>query len=218
MLTPETISVPSDWLVTGARPLEVDFGCHRGLFLVGMAALHPASNFVGIDKQEGRVVRCRQKIIRSGLANAWAVRGDGDGVLRELFPDRSVDTVHVSFPDPWPKRRHAWRRAVNREFLREVWRILKPGGVFRLMTDDEAYFREIGGCAAEWSEAPWDDGRVYVETSFERKFRELGHTPWRAALRCPAANPPARDRGPSQVGDVFPPASGSGGPPEKSRL
>lgn len=209
--------MPPEWLMHGALPLEVDFGCHRGLFLVGMAALHPGSNFLGIDKQEARVVRCRQKIVRAGLTNAWAVRGEGECVLRELFPDRSVDTVHVSFPDPWPKRRHSSRRAVNREFLREVWRMLKPGGVFRLMTDDAAYFREIRACAEEWPEVPWDDGRAYVETSFEKKFRALGHTPWRAALRRPAANPPARDRGPSPAGDVFPPASESAGPPEKSR-
>jgi hypothetical protein len=24
-------------------PLEIDFGCHRGAFLIGMAALHPGS-------------------------------------------------------------------------------------------------------------------------------------------------------------------------------
>ena len=113
-------AIPAGWLSREAPPLEVDFGCHRGIFLLGMARLHPASNFLGVERQPGRVARCLAKIGRQALPNAYAVTGEGAASLREHFPAACVDILHVSFPDPWPKRRHAHRRLVDGEFLEEA--------------------------------------------------------------------------------------------------
>ncbi len=184
----ETSRLPAAWLVRGAPPLEVDFGCHRGVFLTGMAALHPGVNFLGIERQGLRVERCMSKFRRLGLQNALAVRGEGTPALREWLPDAIVSTMHVSFPDPWPKRRHAARRLVNREFLREVRRVLRPDGVLRFMTDNEPYFREVEALVAGWWPVrPWDESRETVRTSFETTFLELGRTPFQIELGRPDA-------------------------------
>ena len=203
------VSVPAAWLERGAPPLEVDFGCHRGAFLVGMATLHPAGNFLGIERQALRVAKCCSKITRLGLSNAWAVQGEGPDPLRRLLPDGSVSVFHVSFPDPWPKRRHAARRLVNAEFLEEVRRVLRPDGVLRLMTDDEPYFREMEELtAAGWSVVSWDDGREVVPTAFEITFRQMGKSPFRRALTpqgpVPAQHPSAGDVRPARELGNFP--------------
>jgi len=162
----------------------VDFGCHRGTFLTGMAALHPDVRFLGIERQAARVERCLQKIARLGLSNAHAVQGESTDSLRSLLPDSSVSRLHISFPDPWPKRRHADRRLVKPDFLREVRRILRPDGCLRLMTDNEAYFFEmLEATAVGWEEIPWDDGRPVVRTTFEQTFLSLGLQPFRRAIR-----------------------------------
>lgn len=185
MLSEEMIDLPGEWFAPDALPLEVDFGCHRGVFLTGMAELHGGANFLGIEKQAARVGRCRSKIVRRGLPNAWAVRGEGVEAVRQFLPDGSVTVFHVLFPDPWPKRRHAGRRLVSAEFLSEVRRVLRPDGVLRLMTDDEDYFQEMRRHVAEsWVPLPWEAGRQVVETSFEATFRALGRTPHCLAIRC----------------------------------
>jgi len=192
MLPEEMIDLPSEWFAPDALPLEVDFGCHRGVFLTGMAELHGETNFLGIEKQAARVGRCRSKITRRGLANAWAVRGEGVEAVRQFLPDASVAIFHVLFPDPWPKRRHAGRRLVNEEFLAEVRRVLRPDGVLRLMTDDEGYFQEMRQHVAEqWLTLPWDAGRPVVPTSFEATFRALGRSPHCLALRRADLSTPA---------------------------
>jgi len=206
--------IPAGWFESGARPLEIDFGCHRGVFLTGMAARYPESNFLGIEKQRHRVARCQAKILRAGFSNAWAICGEGAEILREKIPDRSVETFHLSFPDPWPKRRHSNRRVFDVEFFHEIWRILRPGGVLRLMTDDAAYFHEMQRTVSDsWAEVDWNDGREYERTTFEATFRGMGHEPFCRALRRPPLNPPAPDPERRRRGGVARPASGSKNPP-----
>jgi len=163
-------------------PLEIDFGCHRGAFLIGMAALHPGTNFLGIEKQIDRVEKCNTRAERLGLPNARAMTGTGAESLKEL-PTGCVSIFHLYFPDPWPKRRHASRRVFQKSFLTEIRRVLRPDGVLRLMTDDEPYFVEMRDLTQEgWREIPWEDGRETVQTAFEITFRKLGQTPFQAAL------------------------------------
>ena len=181
----ERSEVLSAWLAATCGPLEIDFGCHRGAFLAGMAALHPGRRFLGIEKQVDRVDKCNVRIGRQGLGNALAVVGSGVEALLVL-PDGCAEVFHLSFPDPWPKRKHAGRRVCQAAFLAEVRRILAPGGVLKLMTDDRPYFEEMCQLTSSgWCEVPWDDGRERVETAFEITFRKRGVEPCRRAL-CPA--------------------------------
>jgi len=160
----------------------VDFGCHRGAFLLGMAARFPSRNFLGIERQSSRVERCNRRIQRLGLPNALAIRGEGSEGLS--LPSASVAILHVSFPDPWPKRRHAKRRLVTGAFLDVAARVLRPEGTLRLMTDNAEYFREMQ-CftAAGWREVAWDDGIERPRTTFEKTFLALGMLPFRLALQ-----------------------------------
>lgn len=181
---PDAPALPASWFGPGAPRLEVDFGCHRGTFLLGMAEHYPDVNFLGIEKQPARVEKCLAKIRRGGLANALAVQGEGAEPLSRWLPARSVSAIHVSFPDPWPKRRHASRRLMNREFLLAVERVLSDGGVLRLMTDDRAYFAEMEKLlSGGWEECPWDDGVERPATAFEKTFLQLGLAPNRRACR-----------------------------------
>jgi tRNA (guanine-N7-)-methyltransferase len=181
---PDEMFIPPSWFEPGAPPLEVDFGCHRGSFLVGMAEKYPEINFLGIERQASRVEKCLGKILRRGLTNALAVQGEGTAALCRWLPEQSVSIVHVSFPDPWPKRRHASRRLITKDFLEKTARVLRRQGVLRLMTDDGAYFSEMKNLGSEcWEELPWEDGIERPVTTFEKTFLGLGHRPHRCAIR-----------------------------------
>lgn len=181
---PDENPIPCSWFEPGAPPLEVDFGCHRGTFLLGMAERYPGVNFLGMEKQGARVEKCLKKIRRHGLTNAMAVQGEGAGALLAWLPEQSVSILHVSFPDPWPKRRHASRRLVTKEFLEASARVLAGDGVLRLMTDDSAYFSEMRNLLAKgWEEMPWEDGIERPLTAFEKTFLELGQRPNHCAVR-----------------------------------
>lgn len=63
---------------------------------------------------------------------------DARALIRDL-PDHSISGLFLMFPDPWPKARHAKRRFVHPAILDDVARVLKPGGFWRIASDDPTY-------------------------------------------------------------------------------
>lgn len=171
---------------SGYDRIECDFGASKGKFLSESAALNPSVFFAGIEGLSDRVKRANRKIERQGIRNAALWRGWGKESLDELVPDGFLNTLHVSFPDPWPKRRHWFRRLVNVEFLDVALRKLKPAGSLRLQTDHPGYFASMkqqltlhGG----WLETDWEDDLVRPVTEFETIFLSKGDPIGRIAVR-----------------------------------
>lgn len=178
----EVSPLPAGWIESG-RPLEIDVGCHKGLFLAEMAALYPDRNFLGIERQAERVERTNRKVQRLEMRNAAVICGEGHETLRAL-PSDVADHIHVLFPDPWPKRRHHIRRLIQPSFIETCLRLLKPGGILRLVTDDEPYARDIRIHAAAISGlVPCEDDREYPLTEFQKKFLVDGRPVFALILR-----------------------------------
>ena len=166
--------------------IECDFGASKGKFLTESAELNPGVFFAGIEGLSDRVTRAMRKIERRGLPNAALWRGWGKESLDDLIPDGFLDTLHVSFPDPWPKRRHWFRRLVNVPFLEIAVRKLKPEGVLKLQTDHLGYFASMKEHLAThggWEEVSWDDDLHRPVTEFETIFRAKGDPIGRLAVR-----------------------------------
>ena len=166
--------------------VECDFGASKGKFLTESAELNPGVFFAGIEGLSDRVKRAMRKIERRRLPNAALWRGWGKESLDDLIPDGFLDTLHVSFPDPWPKRRHWFRRLVNVPFLEIAVRKLKPEGVLKLQTDHLGYFASMKEHLAThggWEEVPWDDDLQRPVTEFETIFLAKGDPIGRIAVR-----------------------------------
>lgn len=177
---PQTL--PEGW---DRAPLEIDVGCHKGLFLVAMAELLPDRNFLGIELQTERVEKTRRKIKNHGVPNAEVWQGEGLECLKGL-PDGCADYIHVLFPDPWPKRRHHTRRLVQTQFLQHCARLLKPGAILRLVTDHEQYaesMREVVAGAEPFTLVGTTEDREYPLTEFQKKFLTDGRPVYRLILR-----------------------------------
>lgn len=187
-------------------PLEVELGSGKGLFLASASRQHPESNFLGLELALKYAQHAAARLARAGAANAVMVGGDGLRVFREFLPDASVTAVHVYFPDPWWKKRHRKRRVVNEAFLRDVVRVLVPGGALHLWTDVEEYYQTslellaqtpLVGPIAVPEQPPQHD--LDYRTHFERRKRQSGLPIFRAEFRKPvgalvwpkAPDPPA---------------------------
>jgi len=166
--------------------IECDFGAAKGKFLSESAVFNPSVYFAGIEGLSDRVRRSNRKIDRLGLKNAAVWRGWGKESLEALIPPGFLDVLHVSFPDPWPKRRHWFRRLVNGPFLEVAATRLKPQGTLRLMTDHLGYFEAMKSHLAAqggWVEVPWEDDLQRPITEFETIFRTKGDPIGRIAVK-----------------------------------
>lgn len=167
-----------DWtgLFGNDRPVELEIGCGKGAFIVHAATTRPEVNFAGIEVVRKYQLYCATRLARRNLKNAKMACTDARFALAWSIPTGSLQAVHVYFPDPWWKARHAKRRIVTPEFLVWVIRTLKEGGTFHLASDVPAYFQASEEILASQpllirQNLPDDRGTI---TNFERKALAKG--------------------------------------------
>jgi len=168
-----------------AAPLHVDLGCGDGSFLCEMAQRFPKKNFLGIERLTKRVEKVRRKAEK--IENVRVLRVDTLFGVCYLLPESSVETFYLLFPDPWPKRRHQFRRIFTPDFLDAIAVALEQRGVLRVATDQLDYFDQIERLSRahlQFQIVPQSpDDSLFPVTKFERKFREQGAPIYRLTLR-----------------------------------
>jgi tRNA (guanine-N7-)-methyltransferase len=90
--------------------------------------------------------------------------------------------VALMFPDPWPKARHAKRRFVHPAQVPLVARALRPGGTWRIASDDPTYQAWVAEVmAAQTLFAPADPAAArpdaWPPTRYEAKAIRAGRAP-----------------------------------------
>ena len=70
--------------------------------------------------------------------NVRILQGDGIKLLSHL-PGKYLDSILITFPDPWPKEGHAHWRVVQSNVLVEMHRVLKCDGKVLVATDAECF-------------------------------------------------------------------------------
>ncbi len=173
-------------------PLELEIGTGKGTFLVEAASRNPTVRYIGVEFAKAYWRYAADRCRRHGLENVRIVYIEAGAFVRQLVPDGCLRQVHIYFPDPWPKKRHHKRRLIQEGFLRDLHRTLQPGGLIRLATDHEDYYRWILEHAQRtddlYERLPFESPLMHgdhrdpngsgsaelVGTNFERKYRHEG--------------------------------------------
>jgi len=93
------------------RILEIGFG--MGETSAAIAALHPESDYLGIEVHTPGVGSLCKLVAERALHNLRIIQHDAVEVVRDMISPASLAGVHVFFPDPWPKKRHHKRRLLQ---------------------------------------------------------------------------------------------------------
>lgn len=199
---PKVALDPQNPLAFGIVPqkicLEIGFG--DGVHLAGIAALYPENGYIGAEVFQNGVANLLSLVtgVKEGSEIGENIRllperrdnirvyGDDIRLLFPLLPEASIDRIFLLFPDPWPKKRHAARRFVNPDNLKQLARILKPGGRLLIATDHPVYkrwtlrqmhedknFRWTAVCGNDWKREPED----WVKTKYQQKALREGRRP-----------------------------------------
>ncbi len=169
-------------------PWEIDLGCGDGTFLANLAAHHPGRNFLGVERLLGRVRGTCKKARDLDCDNVKVLRLETEYTIGWLLPPASCSRIHLLFPDPWPKKKHAPNRLFRPDFLAKVRNLLVPGGEFLFKTDHEEYAeasRELVASGLDgWSPIKWpEDAFYYPLTDFETQWLGQGKSIHRIRLR-----------------------------------
>jgi len=166
------------------HPLILEIGFGMGDATAHIAGLMPEKNFLGCEVHEPGVGALLKHIGERGLTNIRILQHDAVEVLDHMLPERSLDGVHIFFPDPWHKTKHHKRRLLQGPLVAKLAARLKPGGYLHCATDWEPYAQQmlevlgaeplLRNTAAGY--APKPDYRPL--TKFEKRGLRLGHGVW----------------------------------------
>jgi tRNA (guanine-N7-)-methyltransferase len=131
------------------RIMEIGTGMGESTALI--AAHFPDVAFFGVEVHEPGVGSLLWRAEAAGLTNLRIIQEDAHIILRDHFPDTSLDAFHLYFPDPWPKSRHWKRRIVQADFLALIASKLKDGGYIHIATDWIEYAQWIQNVFAQSS-------------------------------------------------------------------
>jgi tRNA (guanine-N7-)-methyltransferase len=130
-----------------ARPsalwLEVGFG--GGEHALALVAAFPGIGLIACEVFENGICSLLSRLVPEGgeadepLPGNLRIWPEDARLLLARLPDACLDRLFLLFPDPWPKVRHAKRRFVHPAMLPVLARLVKPGGEWRVASDDPTY-------------------------------------------------------------------------------
>jgi tRNA (guanine-N7-)-methyltransferase len=187
------IEVPAEGEITAKRlfnedrPLHFEIGFGSGEHLANRADMLPDHGFIGAEPFLNGVAAALGHVRDKHLANVRIWRGDALEVLQRV-PDNALSFLYLLHPDPWPKARHAKRRMVNDGPIDLFAAKVRPGGEFRVATDDPTYLAwalmimQRHQAQFEWlAEQPKDflePSSGWIETRYGAKSRREGRRPY----------------------------------------
>jgi tRNA (guanine-N7-)-methyltransferase len=177
---------------TASHPMILEIGFGMGDATAKIAQLLPQYNFLGCEVHQPGVGALLMKIEELGLENLKIISHDAVEVLEKMLPEKTLDGVHIFFPDPWHKTRHHKRRLIQAPFVKLLMSRLKPGGYIHCATDWENYAEhmlEVFHSTPELvNEGQLDNGYAQRPdyrpvTKFENRGVKLGHGVWDLVFR-----------------------------------
>jgi tRNA (guanine-N7-)-methyltransferase len=122
------------------HPITVELACGRGEYTIGLASLFPNRNYIGVDIKGDRIWKGSTIAMEKSLSNVAFLR-TLIGFLETFFAPGEIDELWLTFPDPRPKKRDIKRRLTSPGFFAIFKRLVRPGGYFRLKTDNTELFQ-----------------------------------------------------------------------------
>ena len=187
-LTADQAADPLAAFAMPGAPLWLEVGFGGGEHVLAQIAANPGVAYIASEVFENGLCSLLARLVPEGgeataplPPNLRLWPQDARHLLAAL-PEGALDRLILMFPDPWPKARHAKRRFVHPALLPAVARALKPGGEWRVASDDPTYqvwVEEVMAGARDFQRAAHTTTRPagWPGTRYEAKALREGRTP-----------------------------------------
>lgn len=121
------------------NPIHLELGMGRGDFIINMAASNPRVNFIGLEISEDQLVKAVQKLNNKQLPNLKLICADARDI--DTFFGREINTIYLTFSEPWPKAHDEKKRFTHESYLRLYDKIFKKDKHIIMKTDNKGLFQ-----------------------------------------------------------------------------
>ena len=127
----------NEWEKKGVDVVEL--GAGTAFFLVELARRYPEKTFAAVDVKADRLQRGAYEALEQNITNIVFIKARADQ-LDELFEKQSIESLWLTFADPFPRDRSARRRMTHPIFLKKYEALLQETGSFYVKHDNPAFF------------------------------------------------------------------------------
>jgi len=121
------------------NPIYLELGMGRGEFIINMAKENPNINFIGLEIDESQMVPAINKLTSLNLTNIKLICIDAMEIDK-IFA-KEIDTIYLTFSEPWPKKQDVKKRFTSEVYLRLYDKIFKKNKHIILKTDNKILFQ-----------------------------------------------------------------------------
>ena len=121
------------------NPITIELGCGKGEYTVNLAMAYPERNFIGLDIKGARLWKGCKLVQEHQLKNVAFIRSRVE-YIDYFFSSKEIDEIWLTFPDPQPTTRRIRKRLTSPALLDSYRKILVPGGIIHLKTDNEGFY------------------------------------------------------------------------------
>ncbi len=120
------------------NPICLELGMGRGSFIIEMAKKHPNVNYVGLELDKSQTATAVNNIKNDKIDNLRLICADAKEIAN--FFGKEIDTIYLTFSEPWPKRQDEKKRFTHEGYLKLYDRIFKKHKHIILKTDNKILF------------------------------------------------------------------------------
>lgn len=172
---PEDISGNWKSFFKNDNPITIELACGKGEYTIGLAAMYPQRNFIGVDLKGNRIWVGAKNARAENLTNAAFLRIQIQGIT-DFFAEQEVSEIWITFPDPQLRISRSKKRLTHPKFLRLYKHILIENGKINLKTDSPNLYHftkkviEMYGCNIQE-----DIDNVYAEETLKPELKIKTH-------------------------------------------
>ncbi len=171
-----------------AGPLWLEVGFGGGEHALTQVRANDSVTLIACEVFENGICSLLSALVPEGqeaaapLPHNLRLWTDDARILLHSLPDECLDRLFLLFPDPWPKARHAKRRFVHPDMVPRLARVLRPGGEWRVASDDptyQAWVNDVMAAQSLFESDPPADARPdgWPGTRYEAKALRAGRKP-----------------------------------------
>lgn len=163
------------------NPIHLELGMGRGDFIINMAKKYPNINFIGLELSDSQMVKAVDRLAKENLPNLKLINADAHEIDR-IF-GKEIDTIYLTFSEPWPKRQDEKKRFTHENYLRLYDKIFKKDKHIILKTDNKGLFAySLETLSQYWYsfdrvslDLHHDENPIFnIMTDFERQYYKEG--------------------------------------------
>ena len=125
-------------LFNNHNKIYLELGTGRGDFIINMAKQYPNINFIAIELNSSQLATASLKLQKEKLSNLKLINDDARNITK-IF-GKEIDTIYLTFSEPWPKKRDGKNRFTHESYLKLYDQIFKKDKHIILKTDNKGLF------------------------------------------------------------------------------